>query len=1004
MKIKDLNNTIINAMIQTGTVIDCKEGYMEITQQNLSEPTLTISVPSTVTVGMPTTITVTASVVGDITVYINQEYYQTSIGQSTMSFTYTPEDTFTIEAYFSSTQGVSVNASQEIIPEGALSYAVQSFDRYGDNYNPAFQYYLYHVAGIAANETYTTQDEADAVTTLTEPIFRRTEYLEDPTSIPYTYFIGSDIDNKTRVDKIPFTSLDELDNFSNLTEINAAVFTAYDGETSGDNKIWNGVQVQSYRFPDSLERVNMDTENPAHQGLVSVKCGGNVRLYQNGTETTPYYLIMICGYPSHFEMSGDIDTTIEGVNVKMFVRDNVIYADIPMSGMVMRLITPIKNNIDTDEFTPYLSPMSTLFLMGNGSSDDVYIKYSNANIQTITGNLTFLGYNNTIHIRSDIDTNIYIADSGNNIIDYNTYTPIENNGYNIDINPLCQGTLTMVSLPLNNTTLSIPANLKGFKFSATEMPYLTSLTVSPDNTYVSYSNGFLANYDGTITYFPSLVSDVSTMDIPEGVNTIPSNFMEGNTNLEELSLPSTLTYISSRSFYNCFNLADLTISEGTTELGSEAFTNADALTTLTLPSTLREIDYQALAGLNSLTELVVPEGVTTTEAGAFMINTSLYTLDLPSTFNRLGYYSLESSDSLKNIILRNPTPPAMYGGIAIKYHINGHDSEGGARALSSYDLFVPDASVVAYQADSNWGQLNVRPLSEYVRTEPFYINLTIGSNKHFALDSNTQFVVNNTTLNIPSQLESMNVSNISFPNLTNVVIAEDNTHFAFFNGILYCDGNVVIDTNPPIPQTYACQSIDSSGANYNPALQEYLYDSGIASNSGYTTTTEALNLTEIEARGLEGKTNLTSLVNILSNFPNLVRISNNAFRNCTNLRNVDIPSSVTYLGATAFEGCTSLETCYLDNSQIDNLHASTFWGCSALTTVTLPSTQTYIGESAFHNCGSLIGLYCYATTPPEVYTGAFDDKSNIRLYVPSASISAYQSSTYWQGFRSYNAI
>ena len=187
-------------------------------------------------------------------------------------------------------------------------------------------------------------------------------------------------------------------------------------------------------------------------------------------------------------------------------------------------------------------------------------------------------------------------------------------------------------------------------------------------------------------------------------------------------------------------------------------------------------------------------------------------------------------------------------------------------------------------------------------------------------------------------------------------------------------------------------------------MQEYLYNSGIASNSGYTTTTEALNLTEIEARGLEGKTNLTSLVNILSNFPNLVKINNDAFRNCTNLKYVDIPRSVTYLGATAFAGCTSLDGCYLDQSQIDSLHASTFWGCSALSTVTLPSTQTYIGQSAFHNCGSLIGLYCYATTPPEVYTGAFDNKSNIRLFVPSASVSAYQNSTYWQGFKNYNAI
>lgn len=795
MKISSLNNALINSMLSTGTVIECKEGYMEVSQQTISAPTLSISVPSTVTVGVPTTITLTASTPGDITLYINQEYIASFSVSTTYEYTYTPTDSFTIEAFFSGTNGTSANANLDVIPEGATSYAVQSFDRFGDNYNPAFQYYLYHVAGIAANENYTTQEEADAVTTLTEPIFRRTEYLEDPTSIPYTYFIGSDIDNKTRVDKISFTSLDELDNFSNLTEIDSTIFAAYDGETSGDNKIWNGVQVQSYRFPDSLERLNIDVEDAVHKGAVSLKLGENVRAYQNDTEVAPFQIITLWnGLFSHIEMSGDIDTTIEGSNLKMFVRDNVLYGDALMMGMAIRAIVPVKNNVDTGDFTPYLLPMSILTIVGNGGSDNIYLKLSNANIAVLSG-LMLNGFNNTIHIRNDIDTDIELISSGEEYIDYNNYMPIENYGYNIDIDSLCQGTITATSIALNNTALNIPSNLKGFKLNHTEMPYLTGLTVSPDNTYVSYQNGFLVNYDGTVTYFPTLVSDVSTMDVPEGVQTIPTNFMNGNTNLEEVSLPSTLTIIPSHAFYNCFNLADLTISEGTTTLGREAFTNADALTTLTLPSTLTTINYQALAGLNSLTELVVPEGVTTTGAGGFMINTSLYTLDLPSTFSTLGYYSLESSDSLKNIILRNPTPPAMYNGIAIKYHINGHDSEGNARSLSSYNLFVPDASVAAYQADSNWGQLNVRPLSEYVRTEPFYINLTIGSNKHFALDSNTQFVVNNTTLNIPSQLESMDISNITFPNLTNVIVDPSNMHFIFSEGILYQDGVEILDTN-----------------------------------------------------------------------------------------------------------------------------------------------------------------------------------------------------------------
>ena len=168
--------------------------------------------------------------------------------------------------------------------------------------------------------------------------------------------------------------------------------------------------------------------------------------------------------------------------------------------------------------------------------------------------------------------------------------------------------------------------------------------------------------------------------------------------------------------------------------------------------------------------------------------------------------------------------------------------------------------------------------------------------------------------------------------------------------------------------------------------------------------TEALNLTEIADRGLAKKTNFTSLLNILLNFPNLNKIGNEAFEGCTNLEYASIPKTVIHFGDNVFARCTSLVGCYLDQSQITSLGLSTFLECTLLTTVTLPSTLTYIKNGAFHNCGSLIEIYCYATTPPEVNSGAFDNKSRIRLFIPSASVSAYQNSPYWQGFKSYNAI
>lgn len=59
---------------------------------------------------------------------------------------------------------------------------------------------------------------------------------------------------------------------------------------------------------------------------------------------------------------------------------------------------------------------------------------------------------------------------------------------------------------------------------------------------------------------------------------------------------------------------------------------------------------------------------------------------------------------------------------------------------------------------------------------------------------------------------------------------------------------------------------------------------------------------------------------------------------------------------------------------------------------TLPSLITAIGSNAFHNFASNIDtwLVCKATTPPTLIGDPFYNSARITIYVPDASLTAYQ--------------
>jgi hypothetical protein len=72
--------------------------------------------------------------------------------------------------------------------------------------------------------------------------------------------------------------------------------------------------------------------------------------------------------------------------------------------------------------------------------------------------------------------------------------------------------------------------------------------------------------------------------------------------------------------------------------------------------------------------------------------------------------------------------------------------------------------------------------------------------------------------------------------------------------------------------------------------------------------------------------------------------------------------------------------------------------------MTIPIGVTSIGNYAFQYCYGLKELHIKPTTPPTIGQYTFRSlPSDCTIYVPSASLSTYQSTTYWSNFSSQMA-